>query len=297
MRKSVADSVKELQRRQHESDGPPPHNNSPATLRRAHSMNGPPSDRTQIMARLDTVLSNSPRPPRPTSPQDQIYAPVAALQQKIQQQHQARLAHGHTDPGMVPHPPGPQIHDSGPVYASSNQVQQSSFNPVKNGSPEADQYGFGMQFQQQSRTFHQHTTTHHPGIVGVRQYPQPHEHTNQQQHYPNHQQQHGIYDQYDGQQHLYHDQVMSEVDPTLNQRPQPPDLNNGQQRWSSSHGGVLHMVPNPQSAQMRVRQWIETRTVSDVRKVRPVLNQEIQRGFSLRKSANETMNDRSQPRF
>ena len=46
---------------------------------------------------------------------------------------------------------------------------------------------------------------------------------------------------------------------------------------------------------MRVRQWIETRTVSDVRKVRPILNQEIQRGLSLRKTS--TVSDRSQPRF
>ena len=48
-------------------------------------------------------------------------------------------------------------------------------------------------------------------------------------------------------------------------------------------------------AAAKVRQWIETRTVSDVRKVRPVLNQEIQQGFQLRKAVG--VKDRSQPRF
>ena len=73
-------------------------------------------DRSQIKARLDAALS-TPRGPRPVSPRgrpvspggEQIYAPVAALQQKIQAQQQTKLAHGHTEPGMVPHPPGPQV--------------------------------------------------------------------------------------------------------------------------------------------------------------------------------------------
>lgn len=44
---------------------------------------GSPCDRSQIKARLDAALS-SPRA-RPVSPGgEQIYAPVAALQQKIQ---------------------------------------------------------------------------------------------------------------------------------------------------------------------------------------------------------------------
>ena len=71
----------------------------------------PPTDRSQIKARLDAALS-SPRA-RAVSPGggggEQIYAPVAALQQKIQQQQMTKLAHGHTEPGMVPHPPGPQV--------------------------------------------------------------------------------------------------------------------------------------------------------------------------------------------
>ena len=58
-------------------------------FRRVQSMSGPPGhmpsscDRSQIKARLDVALS-SPRA-RPVSPGgEQIYAPVAALQQKIQ---------------------------------------------------------------------------------------------------------------------------------------------------------------------------------------------------------------------
>ena len=69
------------------------------------------------------------------------------------------------------------------------------------------------------------------------------------------------------------------MDPTLGQRPQPPSL----------------MQANNHGSNAKVRQWIETRTVADVRKVRPVLNQEIQSGFSLRKTV--TINDRSMPRF
>lgn len=98
---------------------------------------------------------------------------------------------------------------------------------------------------------------------------------------------------------------MAEMDPTLGQRPQPPDINGhltsavnwpanggGQYGGGPVHNGMGHC--DLQSA-MRVRQWIETRTVSDVRKVRPILNQEIQRGLSLRKTT--FVSDRSQPRF
>jgi len=100
---------------------------------------------------------------------------------------------------------------------------------------------------------------------------------------------------------------MSDMDPMLAQRPQPPDINghvaaaaNGAAYWPAggqyggggAHNGMGHC--DAQSA-LRVRQWIETRTVSDVRKVRPILNQEIQRGLSLRKTA--AVSDRSQPHF
>jgi len=305
---SVAESIKELQRRQT--------NPSPGTLRRVQSMSGPPShhsDRTQIMARLDAALA-SPRGPRPASPavrpeQDQIYAPVAALQQKIQQQQQARLAHGHMDPGMVPHPPGPSVVPQSsapvqpqqvPIYATS---QQSSFG--KSNSPEGEQYGFGMQFQMQSKTFYQHqhnpstTSGQHPNqnnhYDGYPQYQQQ----QQRGHSVGHNQLYGQHSQHQANQfqHIqpqYHDQIMSDMDPTLSQRPQPPppDMHNGH-RWPNTNGGPRNNI-DPQAAQ-RVRHWIETRTVSDVRKVRPILNAEIHQGFLLKK-ANGVM-DRSQPRF
>ena len=84
------------------------------------------------------------------------------------------------------------------------------------------------------------------------------------------------------------------MDPTLGQRPQPPSLHTngsaagGRQSFDATGNGGAG------SAQ-KVRQWIETRTVADVRKIRPILNQEIQSGFSLRKTIG--VNDRSMPRF
>ena len=46
---------------------------------------------------------------------------------------------------------------------------------------------------------------------------------------------------------------------------------------------------------LRVRRWIESKTVTNVADCRPYLNQEIQQGFNLRKTT--SMNDRSAPRF
>jgi hypothetical protein len=299
-------------------------------------MTGPPScytDRSQIRAKLDAALASSPRGPRPGSPargpaaapapaamvptqQEQIYAPVAALQQKIQQQQQVRLAHGHAEPGSVPHPPGPQVCPQQQQYCQQQQsyqqqygggqkyCQQSHPYPTQkqqqsNGSPEGEQYGFGMQFQIHSKSFYS------------RQQGQQQQHPSQQQQLQ--QQQHHMQMQQQQQQfayhHLHHDQIMSDMDPMLAQRPQPPDINghvpasaaaNGAAYWPAggqyvgggAHNGMGHC--DAQSA-LRVRQWIETRTVSDVRKVRPILNQEIQRGLSLRKTA--AVSDRSQPHF
>lgn len=86
---------------------------------------------------------------------------------------------------------------------------------------------------------------------------------------------------------------MVAVDPTLGQRPQPPDLHNGNMpRWvAQANGQQQEQV----QAALRVRQWIESRTVSDVRKIRPILNQEIHQGFSLRKAGG--VSDRSMPSF
>ena len=286
---SVAESIKELQRRGQAS---------PSTLRRVQSMSGPPGhhtpDRHNIMARLDAALA-SPRGPRPVSPnvrqhqqqqqpqepqQDQIYAPVAALQQKIQQQQQARMAQqaGHHDPGLMPHPPGPQLNQS--TFASPKSKQPAQGHP--DGSE--TEYGFGMQFQVQSQNFYQNKQQHphyppqHPH--------QPRVHPQHQQGPPMHQQGHLMHHQGPPMNHHYpqHDQIMSDMDPTLSQRPLPPNIGG----WQN---GGQRMDP----AAAKVRQWIETRTVSDVRKVRPVLNQEIQQGFQLRKAVG--VKDRSQPRF
>jgi len=274
---SVAESVKELQRRQVQG--------SPTTLRRVQSMSAAPSpglhtERHHLMAKLDAALA-SPRPagPRSVSPgvrsapqQDQIYAPVAALQQKIQQQQAARLQQaGHCpDPGLVPHPPGP--------VPLPHQSSFSTPNKNNHNNTEGEEYGFGMQFQVQSNNFYQHQQ--HP----QQQHHQHPQHPQQQQHRPPGQGYGlrgggGHYPQYP---QTGHDQIMSEMDHTLSHRPQPPGWQNG----------VDHSDP---ASALKVRHWIETRTVSDVRKVRPVLNQQIQQGFQLRKATG--VKDRSQPRF
>ena len=323
---SVADSIKELQRASF-SPGPAP--GSPGTLRRVQSMSagqGQAGDRQQIRARLDAALA-SPRPggPRAASPsvqvnaqttpppaaanvpraqgQDQIYAPVAALQQKIQQQQQARLAQQHgADPGLVPHPPGPSINQS--TFSTPSPKTKQSLN-TSDGSEE---YGFGMQFQVQSNNFYhqkhgnhapQHQQQHHPQHQQQQHHPQlqqqhhPQQQQQQQQHHPQlqHQQQYPQHHpQLRGVGHHYpqHDQIMADMDPTLSQRPLPPDIHRHQGGGWAGPGQV-----DPAAA--KVRHWIETRTVSDVRKVRPVLNQEIQQGFQLRKATG--VKDRSQPRF
>jgi hypothetical protein len=141
----------------------------------------------------------------------------------------------------------------------------------------------------------------------ARQQQQPQFGHNNHHHHPAQQQQYSYQPQH--HHHHHHDQIMADMDPMLGQRPQPPDINGhlpppvqaaaaswgptgGQFGGGGVHNGMGHC--DPQSA-MRVRQWIETRTVSDVRQVRPILNQEIQRGLSLRKTA--VVSDRSQPRF
>lgn len=89
--RSVAESIKALQNSGHLPC-------SPKSLRRAHSMMGPNSS---------------------SGPREQIYAPVAHLQQKIQQRQ---------------------------------QQQQQHFNYPE---PGGDQYGFGMQFQQTQSQYYQ----------------------------------------------------------------------------------------------------------------------------------------------
>ena len=104
--RSVAESVKALQKSGHMPC-------SPKNLRRAHSMVGPGPP---------AGIGGSPRPsPGPPGPlmSEQIYAPVAHLQQKIQQRQQ--------------------------IHQQNNQVQQIS----------PEEYGFGMAFHHSQNQFYQ----------------------------------------------------------------------------------------------------------------------------------------------
>ena len=71
------------------------------------------------------------------------------------------------------------------------QQQQQYSGYQKNGSPEGEQYGFGMQFQMHSKQFY---NQQHP----------PHNQQQQQQQHQQHNQQ----KQQQKQQQLYHDQIM-----------------------------------------------------------------------------------------
>ena len=248
-----------------------------------------------MMARLDAALAMRPVSPglRPEagshgSGQDQIYAPVAALQQKIQQQQQARLAQAAgqpglcVDPGLLAHPPGP-VMNSQSTFTSPKSKQTASDNNDGGGS----EYGFGMQFQAQSNNFYHQQHNSRPSQPQQHPYhPQQHPQMihQQPQHHQHHHQLRGVRQH---PQYPQHDQIMSDMDPTLSQRPQPPDLHRG--GWPGPHNG------GHDPAAAKVRHWIETRTVSDVRKVRPVLNQEIQQGFQLRKATG--VKDRSGPKI
>ena len=93
---------------------------------------------------------------------------------------------------------------------------------------------------------------------------------------------------------------MASIDAQLRQRPQPPPISLSQQThamYPMSSGSSAGM-PDAMAEQtaLRVRRWIESRSVSDVRQFRPILNTEIHQGFALRKT-NALMNDRSAPRF
>merc|ERR1712223_904571 len=245
---------------------------------------------------------------------EQIYAPVAHLQQKmIHQQKQA-----------------------------SNQ-QQASFSP---GSPESTEYGFGVQFQQHQSQFYQQNN-HNPQQMNSHHFPGQHQdahnppsatnsphHPNvyqqqyhpslQQQHQPNQrQQQQAMYNMNpnlsDGnmpvsnsqhmiannQNHMYNnggnpDQIMGQVDSQLRHRPHPPPMAPSQTQYPNQHQMINDpsFVPSAMAEQtaLRVRKWIESRSVSNVKEYRPLLNAQIQQGFALRKTAGMT-NDRSAPRF
>jgi len=358
---SVAESVRQIQQKQQHMYTPNNNNaggggrpGSPATLRRVQSMSAASPNnyhahqkneqRASIKARLEASLASPrgilmrPKSPANNSGGEVIYAPVAALQQKISAQQKSKLAAGHTQPGMIPHPPGPviqeqmqmshkptnsfhtppqqqhhnqpqhlnhqqQLHNNQQQQLHNNQQQQLHNNQQQqllnnqqqqhHNNQQHNNY-HGQQHQNQMYQQQQHYDQHGGGEYGfgmqfqvsANQWYNNHQPQLQPQHYNQQQQQH--YTMHN------HDQIMQEMDPTLGQRPQPPSLHTngstagGRQSFDATGGGGAG------SAQ-KVRQWIETRTVADVRKIRPILNQEIQSGFSLRKTIG--VNDRSMPRF
>jgi len=103
---------------------------------------------------------------------------------------------------------------------------------------------------------------------------------------------------------------MNQVDPSLCNRPQPPPPPGANFQPHADHASSFRGSPatlrraqsavaaqgqaaapadaspssyDAQTAQ-RVRRWIESRSVADVRECRPQLNAEIQRGLSLRRA-------------
>ena len=96
-----------------------------------------------------------------------------------------------------------------------------------------------------------------------------------------------------------HDQIMGEIDVQLRHRPQPPPIATSQTH--PSHPTMVNdqlFMPSAMAEQtaLRVRKWIESKSVSNVREFRPLLNAEIQQGCALRKTTG-LINDRSAPRF
>lgn len=104
-----------------------------------------------------------------------------------------------------------------------------------------------------------------------------------------------------------HDQIMGDVDANMRNRPRPPPLMANQGQPPMPPGSPQSQRRSQQQAQqqfssnydaqtaMRVRRWIESKSVTDVKDCRPFLNQEIRQGFALKKTTNR--NDRSAPRF
>ena len=92
---------------------------------------------------------------------------------------------------------------------------------------------------------------------------------------------------------------MRDIDAKMRLRPSPQHQPQHQQQLQSNQQGFQRSFStnsnyDAQTA-MRVRRWIESKTVTNVAECRPFLNQEIQQGMVLRKTT--CMNDRSAPRF
>ena len=94
---------------------------------------------------------------------------------------------------------------------------------------------------------------------------------------------------------------MRDIDAKMRLRPSPQHQpHQGLQQPSGLQQGFQRSFSTPSSnydaqTAMRVRRWIESKTVTNVAECRPFLNAEIQQGMVLRKTT--CMNDRSAPRF
>lgn len=88
-------------------------------------------------------------------------------------------------------------------------------------------------------------------------------------------------------------QLMKNMDTKLRLRPGPPQQHQLQQQPPYQRS-ISSPNYDAQTA-LRVRRWIESKSVTNVADCRPYLNQEIQQGLALRKTT--SMNDRSAPRF
>ena len=91
----------------------------------------------------------------------------------------------------------------------------------------------------------------------------------------------------------HHDQIMANIDAKMRARPHPPPMAAGQ--FGQSTTVAAAGAAQERETALRVRRWIESKTVTDVKVCRPLLNREIQQGLVLRK--NKVSNDRSAPRF
>ena len=96
-----------------------------------------------------------------------------------------------------------------------------------------------------------------------------------------------------------HDQIMGDIDAQLRQRPQPPPIPSSQLHQNhAGRGNDQLFIPSAMAEQtaQRVRKWIESKSVSNVKEHRPLLNAEIHQGYVLRKTTG-MINDRSAPKF
>jgi len=257
--------------------------------------------------------------------EEQIYAPVAHLQQKMihqqQQQHNTSLQQHPQQQQNIP---------------NSQQHQQATFQPGSPESTEygfgvqfqqhQSQF-YQMQHQpnpSQPNSHHlQYTHSHHPGQQ-ILQSSSPH-HQNRFSNQPHPQQmlqqpmhnmnlsdvslpvsnsQHMLGNGVNSQSQMYnvggnHDQIMGDIDAQLRQRPQPPPIPTSQLHQNhAGRGNDQLFMPSAMAEQtaQRVRKWIESKSVSNVKEHRPLLNAEIHQGYALRKTTG-LINDRSAPKF